>query len=93
MLELTLMNILFVWLRRDQLGSLSVSRGAKAGAESVEACLSMCCCLQQETVELLAYELTHSDHLRLMLLLLRTECVMAGTDLTVATEVVLLALD
>ena len=94
MLTLTLMTVPFVWLRWDQLGYgyLSVSRGAKAGAESVEACLSMRCWLQQQTAELAACELTHPDHLRLMLLL-RTKWVMAANGLAVSPEVVLLALD
>ena len=88
------MTIPFVWLRWDQLGQgcLSVSRGAKAGAESVQACLSIR--LQQQTAELAAYEMTHSDRLRLLLLLLlRTECLMAETGLAVSPEVVLPALD
>ena len=71
---------------------MSVSRGAKARAESVEACLSMHCSLQKQTAELPACEMTGSDHLQLMLLL-RTECGMAATDVAVSPEVVLLALD
>ncbi len=71
---------------------MSVSKGAKARAESVEACLSMHCGLQKQTAELPACELTESDHLQLMLLL-RTECVMAATEVAVLPEGVLLALD